>query len=307
MRVGLSWDLDRWSSPGEAWPALIAEIEQADQMGFDSVWITEGREGAADCSSPELFMTYAAKRTRSVQLRIAGRRVTRHDPVRIAEQVAVLDTFSRGRAGIAFASGGHQGVAPGHVHEVVDFVTSAWSYDELRYRGDHVRFPAHTPDDAPRGASAPEARGGYTPQWDWGPITPDFLAVTPKPYVPRPPVYVDISDEETLVWAARAGFAPFVAADVPTEHALSRLIRYRECADAAGRRRSEVEAVLERRLALDGAGDETTLGGTGQDLVAAIGDIRAQTGIEQIVWRRGESAPMDLYRFASEVQPLLQA
>jgi alkanesulfonate monooxygenase SsuD/methylene tetrahydromethanopterin reductase-like flavin-dependent oxidoreductase (luciferase family) len=307
MRVGLSWDLERWDAPGEAWAAVIEEIEQADQMGFDSVWIAEGREGASDCSSPELFMTFAAKRTKSVQLRVAGRRVTRHDPVRIAEQVAVLDTFSRGRAGIAFASGGFQGVAPSHVHEAVDFVTSAWSYDELRYRGDHIRFPAHTPDDAPRGASAPEVRGEYLPQWEWGPITPDYLAITPKPYVSRPPVYVDIEDDDTLEWAARAGIAPFVGADVPTEQAVERLTRYRQSADDVGRRRSEVEAVLERRITLDGPGDATTLGGTTHDLVVAIGDIRAKTGLEQIVWRRSESTPMDLYRFASQVQPLLQA
>ena len=231
----------------------------------------------------------------------------RHGPVRIAEEVAVLDTFSRGRAGIAFAGPGAQGVAPGHVHETIDFVTAAWSYDELRYRGDHVRFPAHTSDDAPRGASEPAESGAYTPQWEWGPIMPDFLAVTPKPYATLPPVYVDITDDETLAWAAESGISPLVGADVPTADAIARLASYRAKADAAGRRRHEVEAVLERRIAIDGATTDTVIGGSTREIVEAIRAIRVETGIAHIVWHRDGEAPMDLYRFASEVQTLLQA
>ena len=102
------------------------------------------------------------------------------------------------------------------MHETVDFVTSSWALDQMRYRGEHVRFPAHTPDDAPPGASVPEAGGDYVPQWEWGPETPDFLSITPKPYAPHVPVQVEIDDDETLQWAAKHGISPMVAADVPT-------------------------------------------------------------------------------------------
>ena len=40
---------------------------------------------------------------------------------------------------------------------------------------------------------------------------------------------------------------------MPTQAAVERLARYREVADKAGRSRREVEAVLERRINLDGA------------------------------------------------------
>jgi alkanesulfonate monooxygenase SsuD/methylene tetrahydromethanopterin reductase-like flavin-dependent oxidoreductase (luciferase family) len=307
MRLGLSWDLDRYGDAGSGWREVLAEIEQADQMGFHSVWMSEGRERAADCPAPSIFLTYAAKRTKSVQLRIAGRRVTRALPAHVAEEVAVLDTFSRGRAGLAFAAASGQGVAPGHVHEMIDFVTSAWAADEIRYRGEHVRFPAHTPDGAPRGASVPEVEGEYVPQWEWGASTPDFLAITPKPYVPRPPLNVEIDDDETLAWAARCGISPLVGADLPTAQAVERLARYRALAAAAGRGRREVEAVLERRIALDGEGDESALGGSPRDVLNAIRDLRAKTSISHFVWRRNGAAPLDLYRIASEVQVLLQA
>jgi alkanesulfonate monooxygenase SsuD/methylene tetrahydromethanopterin reductase-like flavin-dependent oxidoreductase (luciferase family) len=299
--------MDRFADTGAGWQEIVSEAEAADRMGFQSFWIREGRERSADCSEPSIFLTYLAQKTKSAQLRIAGRRVTRALPVHIAEEVAVLDTFSRGRAGLAFAPASAQGVAPGHVHEMIDFVTSAWTADEIRYRGEHIRFPAHTPDDAPQGASMPEAEGAYVPQWEWGESTPDFLSITPKPYVPHTPVNVEIDDDETLEWAARHGISPMVGADLPTPEAAERLARYRKLADGAGRARREVEPVLERRLALDGEGDERTLGGSPSDVLNAIRELRGTTAISHFVWRRSGATPMDLYRFASEIQVLLQA
>jgi hypothetical protein len=153
----------------------------------------------------------------------------------------------------------------------------------------------------------PEAEGEYLAQWEWGPETPDFLSITPKPYVPHTPVNVEIDDDETLDWAARNGISPLVAAEVPTERAVERLARYRELADKAGRSRREVEAVLERRIVLDGAGDACALGGSTREVLNAIRELRGKTGISHFVWRRNGATPMDLYRFASEIQVLLQA
>ncbi|MAE95946.1 MAG: hypothetical protein CL910_14915 [Deltaproteobacteria bacterium] len=305
--MGLSWDMDRFEEAGAGWQDLLAEVAQAEQMGFHSFWIHEARERAADCPEPATFLTYLSQKTKSGQLRIAGRRVTRALPAHIAEEVSVLDTFSRGRAGLAFAPASRQGVAPAHVHEMIDFVTSSWAVDEMRYRGEHLRFPTHTPDDAPPGASVPEVEGDYRPQWEWGPETPDFLSITPKPYGSHTPVAVEIDDDETLEWAAQQGISPMVGADMPTAEAADRLARYREVADKAGRTRREVEAVLERRIALDGEADERRLGGSPRDILNAIRSLRGSTGISHFVWRRGEATPMDLYRFASEVQVLLQA
>jgi alkanesulfonate monooxygenase SsuD/methylene tetrahydromethanopterin reductase-like flavin-dependent oxidoreductase (luciferase family) len=307
MRVGLSWDLDRFDDAATGWQEIISEVSQADQMGFHSFWIHEGRERVADGPEPSVFLTYLSQKTKSGQLRIAGRRVTRALPAHIAEEVAVLDTFSRGRAGLAFAPASRQGVAPAHVHELIDFVTSAWAADEIRYRGEHIRFPAHTPDDAPAGASVPEVEGDYRPQWEWGPETPDFLSITPKPHASHTPVNVEIDDDETLEWAARHGISPMVGADMPTDRVAERLVRYREAADKAGRARREVEVVVERRVRLDGDADESTLGGTPRDVLNAIRSLRGECGISHFVWRRDGATAMDLYRFASEVQMLLQA
>ncbi len=307
MRVGLSWDMDRFASAGESYATIVDESVQADQMGFHSVWVHEAREADSHCPEPSILLTYLAKKTSCIQLRIAGRRATPALLPHIPEEVAVLDTFSKGRAGIAFASASSQGLPPGHVNELVDFVASAIVHDEFRYRGDHIRFPAHTPDDAPPGASTPAEDEPYLPQWDWGPVTPDFLSITPKPYGPGTPIHVEIEDSETLDWAARGGISPLVGANVPTARAVELLCRYREVAGKAGRLRREVEPVLERRIALDGASDQARLGGSTREILDAIRGLRGRTGIAHLVWRRDAALPMDLHRFASEIQVLLQA
>lgn len=305
MRVGLSWDLDG-SDAAAAWGAVNAEAVAADRLGYDSIWIAEARDRPAACPSPAIWLTFLARRTANVGLR-AVRLVTHANPVRVAEEIAVLDGFARGRAGVAFAAAGAQGVPAGRVHETADFVRHAWALDELRYRGDHVRFPSHTPDDAPAGASTPPWAPPYVPQWDWGPDTPDFLAVTPKPVSVAVPLHVDITEDDTLEWAARAGVSPLVGASTPTAEAVERLARYREVAASCGRARAEVEPVLERRLALDGVSDDHVLGGGSAELVEAIRAVTAPAGVTHLVWRRGPGSDGDLVRFAGEVQPLLQA
>jgi len=305
MRVGLSWE-PTGADVGAAWDWIAAEAAQADGLGFDSVWISESRDGAASCPSPAVFLTYLARRTKNVHLR-ARRLVTHANPVRIAEEVAVLDVFSRGRAGLALTAAGAQQVAAARVHETLDFVTAAWATDEFRYRGEFIRFPTHTPDDAPPGPSTPTTRSRYVPQWERGPVTPDFLAITPKPFASMPPTSVEIADDETLEWAARNGVSPLVAAETPTSSAVERLERYRSIADSCGRRRAEVEPVLERYIGIDGEADAVALGGSCADLVEQIRDIALTSAVSHLVWRRRSPRDGDLYRFAAEVQLLLQA
>lgn len=311
MRVGLSWDAGSEESPASSWKTLLTEITTADGLGFDSAWVQESRDAADACPAPSVLLTAAAPRTTSIQLRAAGRHVGRNtSPVRLAEEVAVLDLFSKGRAGIGFASANRQGVQPDHVHETIDFVLNAWSADELRYSGEHIRFPAHTPDDVPAGASTPQPTIPYLPQWEWGPAMPDFLAVTPKPLASHPPVCVEIDDDVTLEWAAHRGISPFISADVPTTTAIERLTRYRKVAEAARVPAWAVEVVVERRINPGGTSDDHALGGNPRELVEGIRTLAAKTGASHLVWRRTveqKGRSDQLFQFTGEVQPLLQA
>jgi alkanesulfonate monooxygenase SsuD/methylene tetrahydromethanopterin reductase-like flavin-dependent oxidoreductase (luciferase family) len=307
MRVGVSYNIEENANAVESWEAIFSDVELADTLGYDSFWVGESRENKCGCSSPALFLTAAARRTRNIQLRMAARTVVVPSPIRLAEEVAVLDLFSRGRAGVAFAAAGSQSTAPGHVHETIEFVRSAWSADEMRYRGEHIRFPSHTTDAAPRGTSYPEWQGTYTPQWERGPAMPDYLAITPKPYATQPPTYVDISEDATLEWAASHGVSPFIGADMGTDRAVERMQQYRALADAAGRSRYEVEAVLERRMGIGAKSDDYTLGGSADELICALREIAINASIAHFVWRRNGPEDGDLAQFAIEVHPMLQA
>ncbi len=306
MRVGLSWTPKPDADAKSAWATIISEATTADAVGLDSVCVHESRTAPNGCPSPSVMLTFLSRRTRTVQL-IGTRLLEAVNPARLAEEVGVLDTFARGRAGLGFASASSQGAPSGRLHETIDFVTAAWATDELRYRGGFIRFPTHTPDDAPAGVSTPEPGDSYVPQWERGPVMPDFLAITPKPLAARPPVFVEIADRDTLEWAARQGISPLVKAHTPTEEAVASLQRYREIAAAAGRRRGEVEVALERHIAMGGDGDDTTVGGSSTELIDLLRDLGATAGVSHLIWNRRGPSDGDLFQFAREVQLMLQA
>ncbi|WP_018989700.1 LLM class flavin-dependent oxidoreductase [Aromatoleum toluclasticum] len=309
MKVGLSWDLGGDEPAATQWHRVIGEIERGDALGFDSAWVAEGKTGQAGCAQPAVFMTFAARRTKSIHCRALARSVAGEFPVRLAEEITLLDQFSHGRGGVAYAPASRQKVDPLMVHETIEFIRGAWATNEVRYRGKYVRFPTHTPDDAPAGLSYPAWTGEYLPQWEWGATrtTADFLALTPKPVSTHLPVYVAIDDDETLEWAARNGVSPYAGVNLTTAEAIERLARYRAIADGCGRHSYEVEAVLERNVAIDGASDAHTFGGSAHDITCAIRAAAAATRIGHFVWRYRDAAPNDLERFANEVQTRLQA
>jgi len=306
MRTGVSFALDGPGPVSADWARVVAEIETADRLGLDSVWVYEGRAHAASCPAPAALLTFAARRTRSIQLRVAGRRCAGALPVRVAEEIALLDLFSRGRAGLMLAAPAAQALPLRAVQELAEFLGAAWTLDEFRYRGAHLRFPAHTGDDAPVGVQAAPAPDPYVVPWERGAALLDFLAVTPKPYCTRPPLYAEIDCAQTAEWAARTGISPFVRAEVPLDAASSLLHHYAGAARASGRARWEVDATLERYLELDGEGDQRTLGGSPSALVDTVRALGASTQINHLVWRQTPDSGASLARFASEVQPLLQ-
>ena len=151
MRVGLSLEIRGEAPAGPLWAGVIGAIKEADALGFESAWVAETHDCGAACTQPTVFLTYVARVTRSIHLRALARSVKGEIPVRLAEEVALLDLFSHGRGGIAYASGRSQSIAPQAVHETIEFARAAWMTNESRYHCDHVRFPAHTPDSAPHG------------------------------------------------------------------------------------------------------------------------------------------------------------
>jgi alkanesulfonate monooxygenase SsuD/methylene tetrahydromethanopterin reductase-like flavin-dependent oxidoreductase (luciferase family) len=79
----------------------------ADELGFDVGWVAQHHAplGGGGLSSPWTFLAHAAARTKNIRLSTAITILPLEDPLRLAEDVSVVDTLSGGRVEIGVGSG----------------------------------------------------------------------------------------------------------------------------------------------------------------------------------------------------------
>ncbi|WP_419907320.1 LLM class flavin-dependent oxidoreductase [Candidatus Poriferisodalis sp.] len=84
-------------SDREVWDQEIRMVEEAEDLGFDSIWTVEHHfTDYTMCPDPVQFLTWVAGKT-NLQLGTAVIVLPWHDPMRVAEQVTMLDNLSDGR------------------------------------------------------------------------------------------------------------------------------------------------------------------------------------------------------------------
>jgi alkanesulfonate monooxygenase SsuD/methylene tetrahydromethanopterin reductase-like flavin-dependent oxidoreductase (luciferase family) len=110
MHVGLATGFAH--QRGDAYPDaqfIREELENlvlAEQLGFDSVWITEHHFSDYSMSNDPLqLLSYLAGRTKRIKLGTQVIIVPWRDPVRLAEAIVNLDHVSNGRAILGFGGG----------------------------------------------------------------------------------------------------------------------------------------------------------------------------------------------------------
>ena len=119
--------------------------EEMDRLGYDGVGFNEHH-----CSpyglmnSPNLMAASAAQRTKRLKLLIYGNLLPLHEPLRLAEELAMLDCLSNGRLISGFARGIPREYQVHNVpladsrarfEEAYDIVTRAWTEDVFSYEG----------------------------------------------------------------------------------------------------------------------------------------------------------------------------
>jgi len=111
MHVGLATGFAH--QRGDAYPDarfMREELENlvlAEELGFDSVWITEHHFSDYSMSNDPLqLLSYLAGRTRRIKLGTQVIIVPWRDPVRLAEAIVNLDHVSEGRAILGFGGVG---------------------------------------------------------------------------------------------------------------------------------------------------------------------------------------------------------
>jgi alkanesulfonate monooxygenase SsuD/methylene tetrahydromethanopterin reductase-like flavin-dependent oxidoreductase (luciferase family) len=161
-------------SQADLYQAAIDMCAWGDQHGIGSVHLSE-HHGSPDgyCPSPLLLASAVATRTSKMRIFISALIAPLHDPVQLAEDLAVLDTISRGRV-IPILSGGYReeefaavgkdlSVRKRYMDDIVPFLKKAWSGETFEYEGRRITITPK-PFSQPRpvilmgGSSKPAAR-----------------------------------------------------------------------------------------------------------------------------------------------------
>ena len=129
--------------------ASIDMAEVADNNGFTAISVEE-HHGAANGWSPAPLTTAALVlgRTKNLRVMVQALLAPLHDPLRIAEQIAVLDLASGGRINVVaglgyrpreYADAGVDWDRRGAImDETIDAIVNAWSGEEFEFRGRKV-------------------------------------------------------------------------------------------------------------------------------------------------------------------------
>src|SRR6059058_4549455 len=155
---------------------LSAQARLADQLGYDSISFTEHYfhiEGFELSNNPVLLDLFVGMQTERIRVGQLGIVLPAENPLRVAENIAMLDHMTGGRANAGFARGyqrrwvdtmaqqvhGIHGALP-HQHDAVDeanraafeecfrIVKQAWTEDLIDVPGEYWRVPvAGTPWD----------------------------------------------------------------------------------------------------------------------------------------------------------------
>lgn len=149
LRLSLTGHMPTPEANADRVKASIDMAEYADKNGFAVINVEEHHDAEIGwMSSPLMMAALIASRTAQIEIRASALLCTLYDPIRLAEDIALLDLASRGRFRFTFG----QGYRPTEYHmfdrdferrgEMSDFIIetliSAWTKTSFNYKGETV-------------------------------------------------------------------------------------------------------------------------------------------------------------------------
>lgn len=212
--------------------AAVEQCQWADRHGFGTLMLAE-HHGVDDgyLPSPLMLASAVAAVTTHIRLRVQALILPFHNPLRLAEDIAVLDIISNGRAEICAAGGylasefaqfGKSLGARGRlVEEGIAALRSAWSGEPFDYQGRTVRVtptPVQNPlPIALGGASAAAARRAARCADAFIPAMPELMEVyrdecaklgkSAAPAERMGPLFLHVAEDPDRAWARIAPHA----------------------------------------------------------------------------------------------------
>jgi len=214
----------------QVYERALSRIEIMDKTGYDAVWLAEHHFNSFSvCPSVHMMGTHVAARTQRLRIGTAVTLAAFYHPLRIAEEIALLDVLSGGRVNFGAGRGFDAtefrafGVPPPEsaerFREAVEIVLAAWSSERLNYSGRYFSF--------------------------------ENIEVLPKPtQSPHPPVWVAASSEPAVEWAAQRGLTIMMDPHSPHAEIARKRELYRTQLEAAGHSMSGREIPMARLVAV---------------------------------------------------------
>jgi alkanesulfonate monooxygenase SsuD/methylene tetrahydromethanopterin reductase-like flavin-dependent oxidoreductase (luciferase family) len=181
-----SWPERRVTLP-TVYERALQRIEIMDEAGFDAVWLAEHHfTGYSVCPSVHMMGVHVANHTKRLRIGMAVSLAAFYHPLRLAEEVALLDMLSGGRVNWGAGRGfdpvefGIFGVpvaeSAARFQEAVEIVLAAWQTERLTWSGKYWTFKD--------------------------------VEVLPKPLQqPHPPTWLATGSAQAISWAAQRGYS----------------------------------------------------------------------------------------------------
>jgi len=208
----------------------LREIEIAEEVGFDAVWLTEHHfDGAVAYADPIVFGAAVAARTKRVLIGFAVVELALHHPVRLAVQTSVLDNLSNGRLIVGTGRGSAY-----NEYEYIGFGTTLEQGREMLEEAEELLVKAWTGTDVVH-------KGRF---WDLS-----FPGLRPRPFQkPHPPMVRACISEDSMVAMGQAG-RPVLIGVQTIDVLRHRFGRYRGALEGSGLGDSQIEDVLDQTWA----------------------------------------------------------
>lgn len=179
-----------------AYEEMLDQIEYAESLGFSSVWLAEHHgDDYGSMPSPQVAAAAVSQRTKTMRIGIAVSILPFANPVRIAEDYAMVDVLSNGRLDFGVGRGYQpqefkmmgvqQDISREIFAESLDIILGSWQNEEFSYQGKHFQV--------------------------------ENIAVRPRPIQkPHPPVWVAAISPETFDLVAQKGLQIMVTPTLMT-------------------------------------------------------------------------------------------
>jgi len=233
MKFGYFCNITNWNH--NPYTQVINEVRDiarhCDANDWDSIWFTGhhlNHEGMDACPNPLMLGADIAARTQNIRIGQAANIITFWNPLRVAEDIAMLDQMSGGRVECGVGRGvyGREAI---HMNldadlkdqaknfrlfdESLTIMKKAWSQELFSHEGEFYTYPATD----------------FSWKHDMSPPNPDLvdmdtdvlkqIGLTPRPLQqPHPPLWQVVDGHRSIDWAGRNGLNAIMW--IPTVKAL---------------------------------------------------------------------------------------